>query len=152
MKRRICFFIIIILLAGCKKEPEPENPGAFTGREILIGRWNWSGTTEKMSGHEFYAEYIMNPSSESQTYAIEFRENGTCGFIKNEIRYENDVVQFGYWSPDTTIFKNGISFIIKNTVQGIVSRDSLVIKDFPYLDYSSGRISITRRNYFIRSR
>lgn len=135
--KKIFFLITITLCVACKKDKLRNE------YSILEGKWTW-GYTEHYFGWCYTSfglapepQYkIITPTTDSNSYQIEFFDQGKIAFYKNEKIIQKNRIVFKIFA----LLDNGeYHFYIKldnkedNIIGGSVIGDSLRIK-YPYVE------------------
>jgi hypothetical protein len=104
------YVLFTLFLAGfllsCKKDRLKD------GKEVLIGTWRWAYTIRGNNpGTTSYPHYIdtVTPTTEGNTYKMDFYKNGKIHFYKNGELTEKKRIVFNSWDYDTG---NGKRFTI----------------------------------------
>ena len=148
------YFVLLsaMIFASC------ENYDLAGDKTIFIGNWQWVYSVGRYvdigDGHHIY--FTSTPSSESNSFSIEFRDNGKYLLKENGDIIHRERAKFTSWYFDT----NGkyyfcIDINVDYDLQGYIWGDSLLLLQhnspfyFPALDEKDLN-SLSYTSYFVR--
>ena len=132
----LIFTFVCLILSACKKDR------LSAEKDILIGTWNWQHTDFSHYCDGWLVHETYDPTSENETYEIEFLKKGVIQFYKNDVLVSEHFIKFN----TASIQKEGIveshkeiSFDIfldgnaETNITGKGTQNEMIISSYPFV-------------------